>query len=63
MAREKEGFRDNLERLDSFFPGQELLNLKDVAKFLGIDPRSAKKFFSFSKFNYISKVLLARELS
>ena len=70
MAREKESYRDNLERLDLFFPQKELLNPTDVAKFLGVDRMSAMKMFSFtarrsgkSQRYHISKAVLARELS
>ena len=63
MAREKAAYRDTLERLDLTFPGRELLKLNEVAAFLGVDPRSAKKWYSFTKFNMIPKVVLARELS
>lgn len=62
MSREKPLFRDNLERLDKVFPDKELLRGVDVAKFLGIDPRTAKARFSFQK-GYISKTKLASELS
>ena len=62
MGREKEGFRNNLERLDVAFPNQELLRGIDVARFLGIDPRTARTRYSIVK-GYISKVKLASELS
>ena len=62
MAREKEGFRDMLERIKSVFPDKEMLGIKDVASFIGCDPRTAKKEFSFNQFNKISVVTLAREM-
>ena len=70
MAREKESYRDNLERLDLFFPQKELLSPADVSRYLGVDRISAMRMFSFTcrkvgKTNrhHISKAVLARELS
>lgn len=62
MPREKELFRDNIERLDKAFPNQEMLRRVDVCKFCGINYRTAEKMFSF-KNCYISKAKLASELS
>ena len=62
MSREKEGFRDNLERLDQKFPNTELLNIGDLVSFTGRDRRVVKEIFNFNK-NYISKVEVARQLS
>ena len=60
--REKELFRDNLERLDAAFPNQEMLTQKDVSKYTGIGEWTVPKHFSFRK-HRISKTVLARELS
>lgn len=62
MPREKEGFRNNLERLNEFFPEHELLNVTDLMRFTGRDRRTVTKFFNF-KGNFISKVEAARALS
>lgn len=62
MSREKEGFRDNMERLNEFFPNKELLSVTDVVKFTGRDRRTVTRFFSFRN-NFISKVEVARTLS
>lgn len=62
MSREKELFRDNLERLDAAFPNKELLNQNEVSEFTGISKYNITKHFSF-KNHYISKLNLARELS
>lgn len=35
MAREKPLFRDNLDRLDDAFPDKEVLQYRDIAKYLG----------------------------
>ena len=62
MPREKELFRDNLQRLEEKFPEKELFNVKEVANYCGIDQRTAKNLFTF-KNNFISKIKLASELS
>ena len=62
MPREKESFRDNLERLDKAFPGKEMLRKTDVTNYTGMSFAKARNMFSFNG-NYISKVVFARELS
>lgn len=63
MPREKELFRDNLERLDKAFPDKEILNYADVLKYTGFkDYRAVKKRFNMTK-QGISKVKLASALS
>ena len=62
MPREKEAYRDNLERLKSVFPDKELLNIKEVSTFCGIDVRTVKKIFNITD-KYISIASLARKLS
>ena len=67
MPREKECFRDYLERLDEKFPDKELLTKAEVVAFLGISPstmtRKAKEFGFAPRSNHVSKVKLARALS
>ena len=65
MAREKEDFRDNLCRIDARFPEAELLNIKEAASWLGIDPRTVSKIMKGKILpgNKISKVALARAIS
>lgn len=36
MPREKEAYRDNLERLMERFPGKEVLSFKEVSQFTGM---------------------------
>lgn len=62
MAREKEGFRDALVRLDQAFPNKELLNKKEVKEFLGISYDFLQRLDYPFKHHYISKVALARHL-
>lgn len=65
MAREKEGFRDNLERLDAKYPDKELLSLSEAARYLGIHRETATKLLNGKMLpgNKISKVTLARVIS
>ena len=63
MPREKESFRDNLERLDQAFPGKELLSAADVAKYTGLHIQTVRKIFPIKPRIGIPKVVLARALS
>lgn len=45
MAREKEAYRDNLERILEAFPGKEILTQKDIAGWLHMDPRTVRQVF------------------
>lgn len=40
MPREKEGFREQLARLDELFPGKEALSMNEVCAMLRCDRRS-----------------------
>lgn len=66
MPREKEGYRDNLMRLDEKFPDKELLSKSDVVMYLGVSlstvTRKAKELGFAPRSNYVSKVRLARAL-
>lgn len=62
MAREKPAYRDNLERISERFPNKEMLTVKDVSMFCGLNIKTVKKLFEF-KNNYISVAKLAREMS
>ncbi len=62
MPREKELFRDNLQRLDEHFPQRELLSIRDVAGYCQCDVRTAKKRYKIES-RYIEKVKLASLMS
>lgn len=62
MAREKAAYRDNVERIKLMYPNKELLNIKEVSLFSGVNERTVKKYFPF-KNGFISVATLARELS
>lgn len=60
---EKEGYRDNIERIKAMYPTKELLTIKEVSKFLGIDARTVKKTFQLVNGKYMSVAVLARKIS
>lgn len=62
MAREKEGYRDNLELLNNRFPDHDFLSMEEVMKVTGYtDRRTVKKYLGAAFVNNrISKVFLAR---
>lgn len=66
--REKEGFRENLERIDAAFPNKEMLNVSDVSRYTGLDRSKVgadwhEHFSLMGKSKLMSKVTLARLLS
>lgn len=66
MPREKESYRDNLERLNERYPDKELLTVTDVANFLGICRQRAKAMLPFKEIGGapgVTKASLARFLS
>lgn len=63
MPREKEAYRDNLERICEKFPHKEVLNIKEVVEFTGMSRDFVRKAYPFSKDRVISKATLARALS
>lgn len=62
MPREKENYRQNLERVKNMFPEKEVLTKSDVVKFSSLTYKTVVKMFPF-KGNYISVASLASCLS
>ena len=63
MSREKELFRDNLERLDQAFPGRELLTQTEAARYCGVSRITIKDHVgTVPNGTQISKTMLARYL-
>ena len=62
MAREKDGYRDNLEILNNRFPDHDFLSLEEVMNVTGYaDRRTIRKHVDGKIVNNrISKVFLAR---
>lgn len=63
MPREKEAYRDNLERIIEAFPDQEMIKAAELARWLRMDVRTVYKKFPVKKGVGISKATLARKLS
>lgn len=70
--REKADYRENLRRLDEKFPDSELLTLRQITEFTGLDGRTAKRVFERELMNagttkrasyLIAKTKLARLIS
>lgn len=62
MAYERPDFRILLERLDVAFPGKELLEKKDVAAWLGVDPRTVARRYKFPR-GKVTKTQVARSVA
>ena len=62
MAREKEGYRDNLELLNARFPNHDMLSVDEVMQVTGYKKRDTviKHLGSGFVNNRLSKVFLAR---
>lgn len=63
MPREREAYRDNLERILASFPGRETLTVQEVARYLRKDPRTVKRIFPFKPGLGISVATMARYMS
>ena len=65
MAREKDGFRETLDRLDESFPGREVIKRKELAEFLGVSNSTIVRHFK-NEYNQrlqgYPKVVIARAL-
>lgn len=62
MSREAAAYRDNLEDILEFTRGRRLLSLKEVAQYLGRDPKTIRRTLGVDKHG-ISAPTLARMLS
>lgn len=62
MAREKEDYRANLERLNELFPDHEMLSIKETARVMGFrTEKTVRKYVPFSgPGRTVSKAALAR---
>lgn len=65
MPREKESYRDNLERIIAAFPNKEMLTATEVANFWGKDVRTVRRVLKgkLKKHIGISVAVLASEMS
>ena len=65
MAREKEGYREQLDRLDEKFPERESLRYKEICELFGYSESTAKrrwKPFYKASGGGVPKVMIAHEL-
>lgn len=62
MPREKANFRDTLERLDTAYPGRELLTREEIAAFLGVNPKTVKRRYDFPA-GRVAKTTVARAVT
>ena len=64
MSREKQGYRETIAALNEMFPDQGMLNKTEVAKFLGVNPRTIqRKKLQFNEATgRITKADLARQV-
>lgn len=61
MAREKEDYRANLERLNELFPDHEMLSVRETARVMGFTEKTVKKYVPFNgPARKVSKAALAR---
>ena len=61
MAREKEGYRDNIEQLNRLFPSHEALKLEEVAQVLNCSTITVRRHLGHLMVNKrIMKTALAR---
>lgn len=61
MAREKEGYRDNIEQLNRLFPDYEALSLEEVARVMNCSTRTVRRNMGHLVVNRrIMKTALAR---
>ena len=63
MSREKEGYRDNLERIIAAVPDRECLKKGDVKRITGWDYKTIAKRLQLNKWGEITRADLARQLS
>lgn len=65
MAREKEGYREQLDRLYAAFPGRESLKYKEISALFGYSESTAQRHwkpFYNPMFGGIPIRIIAREL-
>lgn len=63
MPKELETYRINLDRLDEAYPNKNVLSISDVVRYTGLNYRTVKKFFPFTKGLGVSKITVAKILA
>lgn len=63
MSREKPGYRENLRLLHERFPDKDMLNINDVAAFMGCCRQTVSRNIAFNdRTKLITKTDLARQI-
>lgn len=63
MPREKEGYRDNFERINALVPNKECLTKADVRRITGWCYNTMAKRLKFNRFGEITKSDFCRQIS
>ena len=64
MSREKDGYRENLRVLNELYPHQEMLNVSEVAAFIGCSRQAAARNIRFNPATRrVTKTDLARQIT
>lgn len=64
MAREKEGYRLNIELLNARFPEKDMLTVAEAAAFMGVSESTVRRRIRFpGNLKRITKADLARQVS
>lgn len=62
MPREREGYREQLEDITTFFGDKRVLNVNDVVRYTGLDYRTVRRRYNIDASQGITTVQLARRL-
>ena len=65
MAREKDGYREQIERLEAAFPKREIIKRAELAQFLGVSVSTVQRQFKEEynkRMKGYTKVMVARAL-
>lgn len=63
MSREKEGYREELEQILSYFGNKRVLTVTDVSQYTGKTPKWCRKQYGVCKNHPLSAVQLARAMT
>ena len=63
MPREKEGYRDNFERVNALVPDKECLTKADVRRITGWCYNTMRRRLKFNMFGEITKADFVRQIS
>lgn len=61
MGREKQGYRDTIEELNRLFPNKGMLEIREVAQYMGCSVRTVQRTITYQG-TRITKADLARQV-